>query len=147
PYTNDHYRNARPKLGLTAQQVLSLSGEIGFHNALTGFKNLYDAGHLAVVQGVGYPNPNRSHFRSTEIWQTASDADKVERYGWIGRYFDNACRGADPVAGVNIGLQMPQAFSAKTPTGVSLQNPQSYRFIAGRNDQQSFRELNAPEHE
>ncbi len=57
PYTNDYYRNARPKLGLSAQQVLNLNGEIGFHNALTGFKNLYDAGHLAVVQGVGYPEP------------------------------------------------------------------------------------------
>ena len=94
PYSNDFYHKARPKLGLTAQQVLRLNDDIGFHGALTGFKNLYDAGHLAVVQGVGYPNPNRSHFRSTEIWQTASDSDKVEKYGWLGRYFDNACAGA-----------------------------------------------------
>ncbi|SRR5579862_4235908 len=130
PYTNDYYRNARPKLGLTAQQVLSLNGEIGFHNALTGFKNLYDAGHLTVVQGVGYPNPNRSHFRSSEIWQTASDADKVEKYGWLGRYFDNACTGCDPTVGVDIGGQMPQSFYAQTPTGISLANPQNYRFMS-----------------
>jgi uncharacterized protein (DUF1501 family) len=130
PYTNDFYRNARPKLGLTAQQVLDLNGEIGFHNALTGFKNLYDAGHLAVVQGVGYPNPNRSHFRSTEIWQTGSDSDKVEKYGWLGRYFDNACAGCDPTVGVDIGGQTPQAFFAKTPTGISLANPQNYRFLS-----------------
>jgi uncharacterized protein (DUF1501 family) len=130
PYTNDYYRNARPKLGLTAQQVLSLNGDIGFHNALTGFKNLYDAGHLTVVQGVGYPNPNRSHFRSSEIWQTASDADKVEKYGWLGRYFDNACAGCDPTVGVDIGGQMPQSFYAQTPTGISLANPQSYRFMS-----------------
>ena len=130
PYTNDYYRNARPKLGLSAQQVLNLNGEIGFHNALAGFKNLYDAGHLAVVQGVGYPNPNRSHFRSTEIWQTASDANRVEKYGWLGRYFDNACAGCDPAVGVDIGGQMPQSFYAQTPTGISLVNPQSYRFMS-----------------
>jgi uncharacterized protein (DUF1501 family) len=130
PYSNDYYHNARPKLGLSAQQVLALNGEIGFHNALTGFKNLYDAGHLAVVQGVGYPNPNRSHFRSIEIWQTASDADTVEKYGWLGRYFDNCCAGCDPTVGVDIGGQTPQAFFAKTPTSISLANPQSYRFMS-----------------
>jgi uncharacterized protein (DUF1501 family) len=130
PYSNDYYHNARPKLGLSAQQVLALNGEIGFHDALIGFKNLYDAGHLAVVQGVGYPNPNRSHFRSTEIWQTASDSDKMEKYGWLGRYFDNCCAGCDPTVAVDIGGQMPQAFFAKTPTGISLANPQSYRFMS-----------------
>jgi uncharacterized protein (DUF1501 family) len=70
------------------------------------------------VQGVGYPNPNRSHFRSTEIWQTASDSDRVEKYGWLGRYFDNACAGADPTVGVTIGNQLPEAFFAKTPQGI-----------------------------
>ena len=83
------------------------------------------------MQGVGYPNPNRSHFRSTEIWQTASDSARFERYGWLGRYFDNACSGCDPTVGVCIGRQMPQAFAAKQPTGVSLDNPQNYRFMAG----------------
>ncbi|HUA68168.1 MAG TPA: DUF1501 domain-containing protein [Candidatus Saccharimonadales bacterium] len=130
PYGNDYYHNARPKIGLAPQQVLKLTGEIGFHNALTGFKNLYNAGHLSVVQGVGYPNPNRSHFRSTEIWQTASDSDKVEKYGWLGRYFDNACPGCDPTVGVDIGGQTPQSFFAKTPTGISLANPESYRFMS-----------------
>ena len=89
PYSSDYYHKARPVIGLSAQQVIKVNGEIGFHGAMTGFKDLYDSGNLAVIQGVGYPNPNRSHFRSTEIWQTASDADQVENYGWIGRYFDN----------------------------------------------------------
>ncbi len=66
PYASDYYRQARPVIGLKAPEVLKLNGEIGFHGAMTGFKDLYDAGNLAVVQGVGYPNPNRSHFRSTE---------------------------------------------------------------------------------
>ena len=130
PYSNDDYHKARPKIGQTADKVLKLNADIGFHGAMTGFKELYDSGNLAVVQGVGYPNPNRSHFRSTEIWQTASDSDKVEKYGWLGRYFDNACAGADPSVGVVLGRQMPESFFAKTPTGICFENPQNYRFMA-----------------
>ena len=130
PYTNDDYHRARPKLGLSAQQVLNLNGQVGLHEAMTGFKSLYDSGNLAVVQGVGYPNPNRSHFRSTEIWQTASDSERVEKYGWLGRYFDNACAGCDPTVGVTIGNQMPEAFFAKTPKGICFNNPNNYRFMA-----------------
>src|ERR1051326_6723095 len=89
PFANDHYHRARPKLGLAEKRVLKLNDDVGFHENLTGFKKLYDEGELAVVQGVGYPNPNRSHFRSTEIWQTAADSDQIESAGWLGRYFDN----------------------------------------------------------
>src|SRR6266849_10016146 len=130
PFANEHYLQARPRLALSAKSVLKLNDQLGFHPSLSGFKSLYDSGHLLVIQGVGYLNPNRSHFRSTEIWQTASDAAKIEKYGWLGRYFDNACAGCDPTAGVNIGRQMPQAFAAKRPIGVSLENPQNYRFIS-----------------
>src|SRR6185369_1255111 len=120
PYANDYYHKARPTLHLTTDSVLKLNDEIGLHNALGGFKSLYDAGQLSVIQGVGYPNPNRSHFRSTEIWQTASDSDRNEAYGWIGRYFDSCCNGADPTVGVTIGNQLPQAFYAKAPKGICL---------------------------
>ena len=151
PFSNDHYRQARPRLALPANDVLKLSDAIGFHPSLTGFKSLYDSGNLGVIQGSGYPNPNRSHFRSTEIWQTASDSEKFEKYGWIGRYFDNACSGCDATVGISVGNQMPQAFAAKTPTGVSLQNPQSYRFIAGGRDaadsEASYRKMNEPDQE
>ncbi len=148
PYGNDHYRRARPNLGLRAADVLKLNDDVGFHSSLAGFKALYDAGSLSVIQGVGYPNPNRSHFRSTEIWQTASDSGRVEKYGWLGRYFDNACPGADPTVGVSIGNQMPQSFAAKVPMGVSLASPQGYRFITsergseGRASEASYRKLN-----
>jgi uncharacterized protein (DUF1501 family) len=151
PYGSDHYYKSRPRIGLKAQQLLKINDQIGLNPGLTGFKELYDHGNLAIVQGVGYPNPNRSHFRSTEIWQTASDSERFENYGWIGRYFDNACAGSDPTVGVNIGRQMPQAFAAKTPKGVSVDNPQNYRFINSENGQdgqmmeQSYRELNASE--
>jgi uncharacterized protein (DUF1501 family) len=150
PCENDFYRKARPRIGLAAKSILKLNDEVGFNDELTGFKELYDAGQLSVIQGVGYPNPNRSHFRSTEIWQTASDSDRSESYGWLGRYFDNACAGCDPAVGINVGRQMPQAFSAKTPKGVSLDNPQNYKFISGEKVkagetgamEDSFRKLN-----
>ena len=148
PFGNDHYRRARARIGLKPEQVLKLNDTLGLHPALAGFKALFDAGQLGIVQGVGYPNPNRSHFRSTEIWQTASDANKFERYGWIGRYFDNTCKGCDPTIGVNIGRQMPQAFASSQPVGVSLDNPQNYRFLSGDRTgmtDESFRELNQPD--
>jgi uncharacterized protein (DUF1501 family) len=131
PFADDHYGRARRGLALSGKDVLKINDAVGFHPSLTGFKDLYDAGHLGVVQGVGYPNPNRSHFRSTEIWHTASDSEKFEKYGWLGRYFDNACQGCDPTIGVSIGRQMPQAFASHSLKGISLENPESYRFVSG----------------
>lgn len=143
PYANDFYHKARPKIGLKAEEVLKINDAIGLHGAMKGFKELYDAGQLSVIQGVGYPNPNRSHFRSTEIWQTASDSNRVEKNGWIGRYFDNACPGADPTVGVTIGSQLPQAFFASKPKGIVFNNPQNYRFMAnGAGTEESYKKLN-----
>ena len=143
PYSSDYYRQARPHIGLPANQIIKLNDNIGFHGALGGFKSLYDGGNLAVIQGVGYPNPNRSHFRSTEIWQTASDSERVEKYGWLGRYFDNACPGADPTVGVTIGSQLPEAFFSKHPKGICFNNPQDYRFVAsGPGSEESYKKLN-----
>ncbi len=143
PYANDFYHKSRPKIGLKADDILKLNDDVGLHGALKGFKDLYDGGQLSVIQGVGYPNPNRSHFRSTEIWQTASDSERVEKHGWLGRYFDNACAGADPAVGVTIGSQLPEAFFAANPKGVCFNNPQNYRFIANGNaTEESYKKLN-----
>ena len=139
PYSNDYYYRARPTISIPTHQVLPMTDTLGLNPAMTGFKELFDAGHLSVVNGVGYPNPNRSHFRATEIWQTASDEDKYLTDGWLGRYFDNACQGCDPTVGINIGPRLPQAFSSHTPTGISLENPDSYRFIgSGKNDDETM---------
>jgi len=126
PVTNDHYHQARPALGLKSN-LLRLTDDFALHPSLTAFKELYDAGQLGIVHGVGYPNPNRSHFRSTEIWHTASDANRFEKYGWLGRYFDNACKGSDPTIGLSVGRQTPQAFTGPRPLGISLDNPETYR--------------------
>lgn len=129
PTGNDFYYKSRPTLGIPGDTLLKLDDHTALNPNLTAFKSLFDDGNLSVVQGVGYPNPNRSHFRSTEIWQTASDSERFEKYGWLGRYFDNYCQGCDPTVAVSIGRQMPQSFSAHTPTGISVDNPQNYRFI------------------
>ena len=148
PYTNDYYYKARPTIGIPADQVLKLNDTLGLNPAMTGFKSLYDSGHLSVINGVGYPNPNRSHFRATEIWQTASDADKYLTDGWLGRYFDNACQGCDPTVAINIGPRLPQAFSSHKPTGISLENPATYRFVGPtKNDDETaaYRSMYNPE--
>ena len=120
PFGDDDYRRARPTLAFKENQVLKLGAKekVGLHSALGGLAKSFEAGDLAIVQGVGYPNPNRSHFRSTEIWATATDAEKSSSTGWIGRYFDNACSGCDAAVGITLGSQTPQAFAAKTPKGV-----------------------------
>ena len=121
PMGNDEYRKARPTLGLTDSSILRIDPATGLHPSLSGLASAYQDGHLAIVQGVGYPNPNRSHFRSTEIWATAVDSDKSSTTGWIGRYFDNACSGCDASVGIAAASQLPQSFAAATPKGVLYQ--------------------------
>jgi len=88
PYEQDWYYQLRPKIGIPKSQVLTLDQGLGLHPSLTAFKELYDQGQLAVINKVGYPNPDRSHFRSMDIWQSASNANETWNTGWIGRYLD-----------------------------------------------------------
>jgi uncharacterized protein (DUF1501 family) len=146
PYADDAYHKARPFIGIKPDQVLKINDAIGLHPRLTGLKGLYDDGHLAIVQGVGYPNPDRSHFRSTDIWQTATDADRYETHGWIGKYFDNCCQGADPTVGIALGSEMPLSFAASEPKGIAFARPDQLRWRGGNGDMESlFHELNKPE--
>jgi len=128
PFSDDAYFRARPTIAIPGTKTLRLTDDLGLNPQLTGLKALHDEGHLAIVQGVGYPNPNRSHFRSTEIWHTASDSAKTEKYGWMGRYFDACCKGSDPSIGVSIGSQSPQAFAAPEPRGITFAKPEQFRF-------------------
>lgn len=123
PIRNDDYYKARPKLAIKPADALKLDDDTGLHPDLSGWKALYDEGQLAIVEGVGYPNPNRSHFRSTEIWHTASDSDITEKYGWLGRYFDTYGANARASIGLCIGRQNPQAFNAAMPKGVTFDDP------------------------
>jgi uncharacterized protein (DUF1501 family) len=90
PYTDPSYYALRPRIGIRRDEVLQISDRIGFHPALQALLPLWQAGELAVVQGVGYPNPNLSHFRSIEIWDTASRSDEYLQQGWLARSFVRA---------------------------------------------------------
>lgn len=86
PYSDPEYPRLRPKLAIAADQILRLDDRVGLHPALRPFTPAWDAGELAWIQGVGYAQPNRSHFRSMDIWDTASDSDEVLEGGWIARH-------------------------------------------------------------
>jgi len=149
PYGDDAYYRSRPKIAIPRDQILKVSDYAGLHPKLTGLRDLYGEGCLGMIQGVGYPNPNRSHFRSTEIWQTATDSDRSDSRGWLGNYFDSCCKGADPTVGVAIGGQTPQAFASPHPKGVAFSNPEQYRYMSeSANDPRAadmlMREMNAP---
>jgi uncharacterized protein (DUF1501 family) len=150
PLGNDAYYRARPNLAIAQKDVLRVTDEMGFHPNLAGLKRLYDQGAMAIVQGVGYPNPSRSHFKSMEIWHTADPEGRVVRYGWVGRYFDSKCPVCAPTVGVNVGASMPLAMQAESGMGVSLETPEAFQWmptiggLGEHEEQELFRLLNAP---
>jgi len=97
PFEDDLYYNARPSIGIPKGDVIKLNNLTGMHPALQPLKALYDDGRVAVVQNVGYDNPNRSHFRATDIWLSASDSDVVVADGWVGRYLANVLPDHNPI--------------------------------------------------
>lgn len=116
PFEDADYYRLRPTLGLQKGAVLKLDDRLGLHPACMDLHRLFGDGELAIVQNVGYPNPNRSHFRSTEIWETASDAGEFSANGWLGRFMDNDCSGtpvnADPCA-VHFTSDLPQSLTSE----------------------------------
>jgi uncharacterized protein (DUF1501 family) len=118
--TDSAYLAARGDLAHQPNTTLKLDDAFGLNPAMPGFKSLWDAKRLAIVRGVGYANPNRSHFRSMDIWQTATP-DRFEVSGWLGRWHD--ATGGDPLRMVNIGASMPRAMvSIKGGGGAALPN-------------------------
>jgi len=128
PYADDAYYRARPAIAHPANTVLKLDGYSGLNGKLVGLKKLFDQGMMSVVQGVGYPNPNRSHFRSMDIWQSAQPDRESYTAGWIGRYFDNTCSGCDPQVGISMGDVLPPAMQGERIMPISFENPQNYRY-------------------
>jgi uncharacterized protein (DUF1501 family) len=128
PYGDDVYYNARSNISHPANQVLKINDYLGLHPDLGPLKDLYDNGDLGIVQGVGYPNPNRSHFRSMDIWQSAQPEREQPTSGWVGRYFDNTCPGCDPRVGVSMGETLPLAMQGEKVLPLSFERPDSYRY-------------------
>ncbi|SCF01493.1 DUF1501 domain-containing protein [Micromonospora mirobrigensis] len=117
PYADPAYRDARPELAYPAEAVKRLDDEFGLNPALTGLHRLYGEGRLAVVRGVGYPKPDRSHFRSMDIWHTAQP-ERPGTTGWLGRWLDHV--GADPRLAVSFEPALPPLLAGEHGAGASV---------------------------
>lgn len=121
PYTNDIYYKNRPLLSIKQNNLIKVTDKLGFHNNLAPLKNLYDQGYLSIINNVGYPNPNRSHFRSTDIWQTASDSKEYLNTGWLGRYIEQY--GKTPHSGIELDDSLSLIMKGKNINGIATKNP------------------------
>jgi len=131
PYTDPNYVDNRPFVRIPTEQVLPINDKIGFNPAMGPLKELYDQGKVAIIQGVGYPTPSRSHFRSMDNWHT-SEPDKVGDEGWLGR----AIRDLDPhkenvLTGVNFGRGLPRALAAPGVPVASVGDLETYGVLTG----------------
>lgn len=127
PFEEPLYYDLRPKIAISKNEVISTTKGMGFHPALKGFAQMQQNGDLSVIQNVGYPEPNRSHFRSQEIWQTASDSNKYVNEGWLGRYLDLQCVNHTPTAGINIDSIDNLSLKGESPNSITVKDPDRFK--------------------
>ncbi|WP_329805674.1 DUF1501 domain-containing protein [Flavobacterium facile] len=127
PFDNDLYYALRPKVAISKDSVIGKYKGMAFHPALKDFATMQQNGHLSVIQNVGYPEPNRSHFRSQEIWQTASDSNKYMNEGWLGRYLDLQCKEHNPIAGINLDSIDNLALKGIEPNFITVKDPNKFK--------------------
>jgi uncharacterized protein (DUF1501 family) len=120
PYRNDIYHNLRPELGLKKTDVIDINGEFGLNPGLGGIRSLYDQGLVSIINSVGYPNPNRSHFVSMDIWHTASLRISRDMTGWIGRYLDQYSDPKNALAAVETSDLLSLALRGDETSGVAV---------------------------
>ncbi len=133
PFGNGLYYDARKKLGIPEDQVLQIDGQVGFNSNFAPVKALYDKGHVAVIQGVGYPNSSRSHFRSMDIWHTC-EPNTVATEGWLGKVVRTLDpQKSSPLTAVSIGRGLPRALSAREVPVTSVADLDSYGLMSGFN--------------
>ncbi len=124
PFLNDEYYKLRPQIGLSKESCLQITDEVGLNPGMSGLRRLYDEGLLTIINSVGYPNPNRSHFRSTDIWHSGSGSSEFLSTGWIGRFLDNQCAGtAFPHYAIQMDAGLSLALKGATQSGLSLSDP------------------------
>jgi uncharacterized protein (DUF1501 family) len=134
PHGDDRYYQLRPELAIDRTDVLAIDAHVGLNPGMRGMKALYDKGAVAIVQGVGYPNPDHSHFRSTEIWQTAAP-DRYEHTGWLGRYFDGAGLPRENLfSGIAVSKVLPEVLVSDRTDIPAIPGLGDYRMVADRSD-------------
>lgn len=127
PYSTPQYYDFRKTIAIPKDQVLkAATGGMGWHPSMKGFADIQQAGHLSVVQNVGYPNPNRSHFRSIEIWQTGSASNEYLNTGWLGRYLDATCAPEDPLGALNLDNIDSLTLRGGNNHALTMQDPQRF---------------------
>jgi len=134
PFGDDAYYRNRPKLGIPADQLRKIDDKTGFHPAMEGFADLLEAGRLSIVQGVGYANPNRSHFESMDIWHTCRRKNESRSDGWLGRYLDGSVKnsGGD-VPAIHLGSEkQPLALAAQNVRTPSIRSLERFRLQIGK---------------
>lgn len=120
PYKNDLYYQKRNKISLKEDQLILLEKDQAFNSSLSLLKEFYDSGEMAIVNNVGYPNPDRSHFRSMDIWQTASSSKEILHTGWLGRFLDNECKNA--FEGIEVDSYLSLALKGKKLNGLAVKD-------------------------
>lgn len=127
PFEDQLYCELRPKIALSKRDVLNSAKGMAFHPALKGFATIQQNADLSVIQNVGYPNPNRSHFRSQEIWQTAPTNQEYLNDGWLGRYLDLQCKEHQPTAGINIDSVDSLALKGEVPNSITVKDLNQFK--------------------
>ena len=136
PYADPLYYDNRPTVGVPAEDVLPIDDRFGFNPALGEIKDLYDQGEVAVINGVGYPNPNRSHFRAMDIWHTC-EPEKIATEGWLGRVIrDIDPHGENVLSGVNFGRGLPRAMALTGVPVASVAVLENYGVLTGISGQE-----------
>jgi uncharacterized protein (DUF1501 family) len=143
PFGDPEYARARRRIGIAKKDVRQLEAGMGLHPSLKGLSELYKAKKLAVLQGVGYPNPNRSHFKSMDIWHAADPTGRDMRYGWLGRALDEVERNAAniPELSINFAENPPLSLNGLSYKPVSFRDPFSYRFAGSKDQDKAFKKI------
>ena len=143
PYGNPLYHDFRKTVGIPDDEVLRIDGTYGFHPSMGPIKELYDRGDVAIISGIGYPEPDRSHFRSMDIWHTAEPAE-ISPEGWLGR----TIREIDPdkenvVTGVSFGTGLPRAMYLQGTPAISVSQLEGYGLLTSLAGEEQRTALNA----
>jgi uncharacterized protein (DUF1501 family) len=126
PYTNGLYYDFRPTVNIAAENVLPIDDAFGFNPSMGPIKRLWDEGKVAIINGIGYPHPDRSHFRSMDIWHTA-EPEKIGKEGWLGRAIRTLDRkGNNVLTGINFGRGLPRALGCRGVPVASVGNLETY---------------------
>ena len=135
PYSDPHYKDYRTVLKVEPEEVLAIDNNVGFHPSMAPIKGLYDQGKVAVIQGIGSPNPIRSHFRSMDIWHTAAP-EKMGMDGWLGRAIGDMDPNKENVlTGVNFGRGLPRALATSGVSVASVGGLDQLGVLTGIDDQ------------